>query len=628
MAVRRRGRRFTIEDAQWRLLLTGWIFTLLFAGVWARLLYLQTAKADALRAQAQKYGGLRKRTWTVYGTRGVIKDRHGNVLATDVMSLSVYIRPKAVTEVQQVAQQLSLALGTPAWDIEQRILRGKRLIETAEQRGVVTQGNGSRVSVPYSFVVEREVVGERAKRLQEAILRERQRLSAETERLASSRNGLVIRLTSWLDGVDVVEEPCRRYPYGAIASALIGFTDLDEKGLSGIEYLFDETLRARHGRVEGVLGARGQIVPGTRVELTSQRNGSDVQLTIDVNIQNIAEECLQEVMRKHRPAGACAVVMDVRTGELLALASLPRVDLNDWQQGVKQYGLGVMRNMATTFLFEPGSTLKPITIAAAMQAGAVSSNSSFYCKGSLKVGKHTIRCARHGGSRAHGQQNLEEVVAHSCNVATALIGMKLGATALYDAVQRFGLLDRPVVGSQRGRLGKPQGWERIRLANVAFGQGIQVTPLGLAAAYAALANDGVYVQPRLLLNQPSETRSVLSPEVAHQMRQYLKAVVDEGTGKLADVKGYEVAGKTGTAQKVIPGRRGYASGKYVASFVGFAPADDPRIVVLVAVDEPRNGYFGGTVAAPAFARITERVLAYLGVPAAPKEEEQSRFSSR
>lgn len=345
-----------------------------------------------------------------------------------------------------------------------------------------------------------------------------------------------------------------------------------------------------------------------------------MQLAIDVNIQNIAEECLQEVMEEYKPAGACAIVLDVHSGDLLAVASMPRIDLNNWRQELKRYGLGVMRNMATSFLFEPGSTLKPITIAAAMQAGAVGSGSGFYCNGSLRIGRHTIHCARHGGSRAHGHQRLGDVVAHSCNVATAQIGMKLGGHALYEAVQRFGLLEEPVVGSEKGRLQKPEGWEKIRLANVAFGQGVQVTPLGLAAAYATIANDGVYVKPRLLLNEPKETHVVLSPQVARQMRQYLKAVVDEGTGKLADVKGYEVAGKTGTAQKVIPGKRGYASGKYVASFVGFAPADNPRIVVLVAVDEPRNGYFGGVVAAPAFARITERVLAYLGVPAMPGGE--------
>jgi cell division protein FtsI/penicillin-binding protein 2 len=206
--------------------------------------------------------------------------------------------------------------------------------------------------------------------------------------------------------------------------------------------------------------------------------------------------------------------------------------------------------------------------------------------------------------------------------------MRLGPSALYETTERFGLLEKPVKGSEGGRLEKPTRWQRIRLANVAFGQGLQVTPLGLAAAYAAIANDGVYVKPRLLLNEPVETRVVLSPEVARRMRDYLRAVVDEGTGKMAEVEGYDVAGKTGTAQKVIPGRRGYAPGKYVASFVGFAPADNPRIVVLVVVDEPRNGYFGGVVAAPAFARITERVLVYLGVPAMPDKEKHISVSKR
>ncbi|MCS6831097.1 MAG: penicillin-binding transpeptidase domain-containing protein, partial [bacterium] len=411
MAVRRRGRQFSLEDAQWRVLLFGWLATLLFLGVWARLLYLQAVKAGELRAQAQKYGGLRKKTWTVYGTRGSIKDRHGNVLAMDVVSLSVYIRPKAVTEVKEASIQLSAALAMPAREIERQILYWGKLIETAEQKHSLQTGNKTDRNVPRAFSLKRELVGEKARRLRDATERERQRLEAEIEKLARSRNGKDVRLTSWLDGVDVVQEPCRRYPYGAIASALIGFTDVDESGKAGLEYLFDRTLRAQHGKVEGVLGAKGQIVAGTRVVRVPPRNGNDVQLTIDANIQNIAEECLQEVMQKHQPAGACAIVMDVHSGDLLAVASMPRIDLNEWQQGVKRYGLGVMRNMATTFLFEPGSTFKPITIAAAMQAGMVAKGSRFYCKGAMKIGKHTIYCARHGGSRAHGRQSLEEVVA-------------------------------------------------------------------------------------------------------------------------------------------------------------------------------------------------------------------------
>lgn len=602
------------------MLLTGWVVTLLFFGAWARLVYLQTAKADALRAQARLYGGLRKKTWTVYGVRGAIKDRLGNVLAVDVMSLSIYIRPKAVTDVQQVARHLSPFVGKSAAEIERKILEWKRLIEEAERRRISGQDTGAKATVPSAFSLKRELVGEQAKRLKEAIAQERKRLSRSLRDSARSRQ--VVRCTSWLDGVDVVEEPRRQYPYGAIASALIGFTDPDEKGLAGIEFLYNRVLAATHGEVEGVLGARGQIAVGTRVERRSPVNGSEVQLTIDANIQSITESCLQEVMEKHQPAGACAIVMDVRSGDLLAVANMPRIDLNNWRQELKKRGLNVMRNMAMTFLFEPGSTFKPITIAAAMQAGVVGEGNRFYCNGSMKIGKHTIHCARHGGSRAHGDQTLRDVVAHSCNIATAQIGMKLGASALYEATQRFGLLEKPVVGSERGRLERPGRWQKIRLANIAFGQGVQVTPLGLAAAYAAIAHDGVYVKPRLLLNEPVETRVVLSPEVARRMREYLRAVVDEGTGKLAEVKGYDIAGKTGTAQKVIPGRRGYAPGKYVASFVGFAPADNPRIVVLVAVDEPHNGYFGGTVAAPAFARITERVLGYLGVPATPEEEKR------
>lgn len=612
MAVRQTQRvRFSTEDARRRLLFMGAMVALSFVGVWARLAYLQTVKAEELREAAQKYGGLRTHRWLIYGSRGQIKDRSGKVLAMDVPSLSVYVRVKAVTEPRLLAENLAPIVGMPPSSIEAMILRRRAAIE--EKRTT---------SVSSGFFLERELVGEKASRLREAVARERERL-----RTTPPNKGANERLTSWLDGVDILDETRRWYPYGSIASTLIGFTSVDERGLAGIEWLLEQTLAASYAEVRGVLGASGQIVAGTRAVHGEPRNGRDVKLTIDVNVQNIAEQCLQEVMKKHQPAGACAVVMDVRNGDLLAVANVPHIDLNNREQDLREHGLGVMRNMATQFLYEPGSTFKPITVAAALEAHAVSGGSGFYCTGSMKVGKHTIRCAWHDGRRAHGNQNLKDVVARSCNTATARIGLKVGADGLYNAAQDFGLLQKSVIGSLAGRLEKPEKWPAIRTANVAFGQGIQVTPVGLAAAYAVIANDGQYVKPRLLLDEPTETRPVLSPQTASKTREYLQSVAEEGTGKLARVQGYTVAGKTGTAQKVIAGRRGYASGKYVASFVGFAPADNPRIVVLVVVDEPRNGYFGGTVAAPAFAQITEQVLTYLGVPG-NSDEPDKRVASR
>lgn len=600
---------FSIQNARSRLLCLGWLFTLLFGGVLGRLLYLQMVRAEELRLASAKYGGLREHRWRAYGTRGVIKDRQGNVLAMDVASLSIYIRAKAVTEPERVAQTLAPVVGVSSGTIQRLIREGQ-----AGQKG------GARSA----FFLKRELVGEQAVRLREYVAHERERLKREARKFTKGGS----RPTSWLGGVDIVEEPRRWYPYGSIASTLIGFTDPDERGLAGVEWLFNDTLSATYADVKGVIGGAGQILPGTRVVQGEVRNGRNVQLTIDVNIQSIAEECLQEVMQKYQPAGACAVVMDVHSGDLLAVANAPHLDLNQRGKEIRKRGLSVTRNMAGMFLFEPGSTFKPITVAAGMEAGIVRDGSGFYCSGSMRVGKYTIHCARHGGSRAHGSQKLKDVFAHSCNVATATIGLKLGARALYDAVQKFGLLQEPVVGSLAGRLSPPNKWQAIRTANVAFGQGVQVTPIGLAAAYAVIANGGEYVKPRLLMNEPVVSHPVLSPEVAKRLREYLEAVVDEGTGKLAKVRGYKVAGKTGTAQKAVPGRRGYVPGKYVASFVGFAPADDPRIVVIVVVDEPRNGHFGGMVAAPAFARITERVLAYLGVPAQPEVEERMAYSRR
>lgn len=592
MVSRRKERPFKLEDARRRVLLMAWLFVLLFVGVWGRVLYLQTAGAAKLREHAQSFVAWRRFRWTIYASRGHIKDRSGKILAMDVPSVSILIRPSIVKRPEEVAEALSQITGIPASSIATRIRSAKA-----------------------PFWLKRGLSGAAMERLQGAVRREKERLQQHPSQTT----------WSWLHEVDLMEEPHRQYPYGSLACALIGFTDVDEQGRAGVEYILNDMLRAEHGIVEGERGRAGQIVPGTRRVVRRPTNGRDLRLTIDVNIQSIAEECLREVVRKHQPRRACAIVMDVKNGDLLAVANTPSINLNARAQVKANELMESMYNMALMFLFEPGSTFKPVTIAAALEANVVSDHSTFECTGQMRVGKHNIRCVPHGGSRAHGRQFLHDVVARSCNVATVRIGMKLGASRLYEAIQRFGVLNMPadIPGCQKGILKKPWEWETIRLANVSFGQGLMVTPLGLAAAYTAIANDGIYVRPRLLSNTPVETHVALSPETASKMREYLSAVVEEGTGKLAAAQGYQSAGKTGTAQKVLPNVRGYAKGKYVASFVGFAPADEPRIVVAVVVDEPRNGYYGGTVAAPAFREISERVLTYLGVPAHPKEDDRS-----
>ncbi len=554
-------------------LLAFWLVGLLVLG--GRLVQVQVVEADRYADQSVAQ---RVRTVELPATRGRIYDREGDVLATSVESATIYADPRAyrprelpdgsVVEPSvtpaAAARQLAPLIGTPRDVIEQRLSSDAHFVYLARQ-------------LDWS-------VGEEVLALE-------------------------------LPGVDRLTEPRRQYPGGSLAAQVVGFTGIDGEGLEGLELAHEDLLSGTAGQlaVEQAPG-RLTIANGLR-ELVPAEAGTDLVLTIDRDIQAVAEEAAAEAIEAHEASAASVVVLDVKAGDVLAMASLPAYDPSD-RDGTN---LAARRNRAVTDVYEPGSVQKAVTIAAALEAGVVTPETTFEVDDRLRVQNKVFR-----DSHDHPTETMTvaEIMETSSNVGTMLIARELGEQRLYDHLQRFGYTEPTGLGfpgEVGGLLPHVDDWWATSMPTIAIGQGVATTLMRTATAYATLANDGLAVQPRLvrgtvgvdgdLRPTPVETREqVVSRETARAVQAMLGRVVagERGTGHNAAVPGYEVAGKTGTAQKPRTDGRGYAG--YVAGFVGMAPVDDPQLVVAVMVDEPTAGHYGGTVAAPVFSTVMEFAL--------------------
>ncbi|MBK7976215.1 MAG: PASTA domain-containing protein [Deltaproteobacteria bacterium] len=432
-----------------------------------------------------------------------------------------------------------------------------------------------------------------------------------------------------LEGVGFEPETWRVYAGKERAAHVVGFVGRDGHGLEGIELAEDDGLSGEGYRLDAERDGRGRALHTSGLDdRPLSPSGKDVVLTLDLGIQEAAEEELGAAVTRFGARAGTAVVLDPRTGDVLALAVAPTFNPNDLSRG----NADLWRDRAVTDVFEPGSTLKPFTAAAALELGAVSEGEEIDCHGGAwKLGDHVI----HDHSR-HDLISFAEVIRVSSNIGTAQIGLRLGAEALGASLAGFGFGQRTQLGlpgEVRGVLHPPARWKPIQTANVAFGQGLSVTAVQLASAYATLANDGVRMAPRLVLGlreasdgagrraaleprPPVEVARPISARTAARVTALLEGVVTaEGTGEAARLPGVRVAGKTGTAQKARVDGRGYDDERVVASFAGYVPADDPRLVIVVAVDEPTGPVtFGGLVAAPVFREIARRALPIVGVP--------------
>ena len=439
-----------------------------------------------------------------------------------------------------------------------------------------------------------------------------------------------------LEGLNFVEESKRYYPNGNLAAQVLGFVGTDDKGLDGLEMVLDDELKGGIQKELVATDRKGNAIFGSVLSKYLPDKGKSVTLTIDASIQFIAERALDKAMEDTGAKHASVIVMDPKTGEILAMANRPTYDPNHYSQGSEED----FKNIAVTNLYEPGSTFKLITSSSALEEGVIKDGEKFTCTGSVTVGGRKIKCWRH--YRPHGTQEFKQAVQNSCNPVFVELGSRLGVGKMYDYIESFGLMDKTGIdlpGEAKGILYNEKNVGPVELATISFGQSISVTPIQLITAISSIANGGDLMQPRVVKSytdnkgnitetvKPKKVRSVISKETSKKMLEIAESVVTEGGGKIAYIPGYRLGGKTGTAQKVIDGK--YAPGKYICSFVGIAPCDDPQIVVLAIVDEPTGvSAFGSTTAGPIVKEIMNDSLKYLGVKPVYKEEEKAEYEKK
>ena len=545
-----------------RLLLAG--FAIVFGATLLRAVWLQGVRAQSLGRMAASQ---HRQTVDVAANRGTIYDSTGVQLAVGEQAITVYADPMQIRDATKVAPVVA------------RILRldPKQVYERISDRS-------------HGFVyVERKADATRAARLQR------------------------LHIT----GLGFYPEETRLYPQHSIAAQVLGYAGVDNHGLSGLELTLDRPLAGQAGRETLVRDPFGHVLDS--IVSKTARDGSDVSLTIDHNIQAEAEQVLRQTVQRWHAKDGTAIVLDPHTGAVLAMAVAPTYDANSFPSVPKD----AQRNRAITDTYEPGSTFKLVTVAGALSTGIVTPQEKFTLPYEIQVADRRIHDAEPRGTET---MSVAKILSKSSNVGAITLAELLGKNRLASWISRFGFghptgIDFP--GESQGIVLPVDKWSGSTIGNVPIGQGIAVTPMQMASAYAAIANGGVWTRPHLVdrvgdgLAKPVFRRRVVNRWIARELTSMLQNVVLDGTGTLAQIPGYHVAGKTGTAAKPDP-RGGYSTSKYVASFVGFAPATRPRVVVLVTVDEPQGAIWGGVVAAPAFQAIAQQTLQYLSAaPDAP-----------
>lgn len=534
-----------------------------------RLAWIQFVRGDELRQQ-----GIinRMRDVPVEAKRGSILDRNGNELVTSVSADSIYVIPNHIKKPDEVAAQVAPLLG----------------MDVAKVKSIITKKSR------FEWL-KRKVDFEVSKKIKDLKI----------------------------EGIGFAEESRRYYKQETLAPHILGFTGTDNQGLMGMEAAFEEELKGIPGRIVIEHDAAGREIPQALHQYIPPTQGHNLVLTLDQTIQHFVERELDKIVSTYKPKIAVIIVMDPKTGDVLALGNRPTFSPNKWREVPQNVW---DRNPAVWYNYEPGSTFKIITASSALEENAVKATDRFYDPGYYQVADRKIRCWKAGG---HGSQNFEEVVQNSCNPGFIQTGLNLGKEKFYKYIRAFGFGQTTGIGlpgEAKGIMINEKDATNLNIATMSIGQSIAVTPMQLITAISAVANDGKLMTPHLVKRiedpkgqvikefPPEVVRQVISKETARQTSQLLENVVLKGSGKNAYVDGYRAAGKTGTAQ-VVAERGGYASGKYVASFAGYAPVNDPQIAVLIMVAEPQGGmYYGGQVAAPVFAPLAQDILRYLGVP--------------
>lgn len=546
------------------------IFCLLFIII-CRVFYIQVFSYDKLSSLAES---LWSRKLPIGADRGEIYDRKGRVLATNLTTTSLVLIPNQIKNPEEVAKKLSEILNSDYNDMLAHVTK-KTSIERVHPEG-------------------RQLSYDIASKIEEL----------------------------HFDGVYLVKESKRYYPYGTVLSHVLGYVGIDNQGLSGLELTYDKYLTGENGAIKYFSDGKGNRLELSEVYEEPQ-NGVNLTLTIDLDLQLAAERELDNAVMKYNPEHAIALAMDPNTGEVLAMASRPNFDSNNYQD---YDTTTINRNLPIWMTYEPGSTFKIMTLASSLEEKTVNLfEDTYYDSGSVSIDGATIHCWKSGG---HGAQTYLNVVENSCNPGFVSLGNKLGVDKLMSYINKFGFGEKTGIdlnGESSGILFNPSRMGPVELATTSFGQGISVTPIQQVTAVSAVINNGYLYQPYIVksleepetksivkLNEPVLRRRVISEESSKLARFALESVVANGSGRNAYIENYRVGGKTGTAQKVEDGH--YLDGNYILSFVGFMPADDPKIVVYVAIDNPKGvTQYGGVVAAPIAKSILETAISVLNI---------------
>lgn len=573
---------------------------LLITALTIRIGYLQIYRGDEL-----KKGALEQ--WTksidIKPNRGIIYDRKGNQLAISTNAFTVWAYPADIEKPEETAIIISDIL-----DMD--------------------------VDTVYAKITKKQ-------------------MSEKVKQWISREEANVLRQEN-LSGISIVDDNKRYYPNGNFASHILGFTNIDNVGLTGIEKVYDNYLTGVPGKWQKMTDAANRQLPYDGERIYEPTDGTSLVLTIDETIQYFAEKAASQALLDNKAKNVSIIIMEPKSGDILSMVNKPDFDLNNPREPLdeklkeewatlpidelekKWYDL--WRNFAVNDIYEPGSTFKLITAAAALEENTTSLGHHYFCNGFVRdIKGEVLKCAR--WYNPHGSQSLRESMDNSCNVAFVNIGRQLGRDKFYDYVRAFGFGEKTgvdLLGEERGIIpSSPEVIKEINLATMSYGHGIALTPIQLTNAVSAISNGGYLMEPRLAKElrdseaniietfEPEIKRQVISNETSETMLSLMETVVSNGSGSRAYIPGYRVGGKTGTAQKIIDGR--YAQNKYIASFIGVAPIDNPQFVILVTVDEPSAGtYYGGSVAAPIARDILEEIFNYMEIPPQYDEDEMQQ----
>ena len=570
----------------------GLLIAVAMTGLLGRLGFLMLVRADHYGEMARD---LHERERTIKAARGRILDVNGNVIADNRTVCTISVIYNQVTNREEVIRSLCSIL-----ELSEEPVRKK--VEKRSSREIIKTN------------VDKET-GDKIRALK-------------------------------LDGVKVDEDYKRYYPWGSLASKVLGFTGGDNQGIIGLEVMYEKYLKGRNGVILTLTDARGVELDEAAEDRIEPVAGNDLQISLDVNIQMYAQQLAYRVMEQKNAKKVSVIVMDPRNGELLAMVNAPEFDLNDPftpDQNLKSQSLqeeaavrsetmgfqdrlnAMWRNTCINDTYEPGSTFKIITAAAGLEAGAVTLEDTFSCPGFRVVEDRKIRCHKTGG---HGTETFLQGAMNSCNPVFIDVGQRLGVDRYYKYFTQFGLkgktgIDLP--GEAATIMHKKEKMGAVELATVSFGQSFQITPIQLITTAASIVNGGHRVTPHFgvrVINSDGSSvkeltypqgKQILSPETSASMRYVLEQVVAEGSGKRAALEGFRIGGKTATSEKLPRSLK-----KYISSFLGFAPADDPEVMALITIDEPQGIYYGGTIAAPVIGELFKNILPYMGIRPEPK----------